>query len=124
MKTLLAATLFSLLLSAATPAFAVNPVKNLKTVGDTAEYKTAEANPAALAASIIKVFLSLLGVVFLALLVYGGFTWMKAQGEEEEITRAKDTIKQAIIGLIIVLSAYAITFFVTSNLQSLTTAGR
>ncbi|MEK7508917.1 MAG: hypothetical protein AAB568_03645 [Patescibacteria group bacterium] len=61
--------------------------------------------------------LALLGVVFLVLLVYGGYIWMIARGEEAEVTKAKDTIKMAVIGLIIVLAAYAITYYVVSTLS-------
>ena len=56
--------------------------------------------------------LALLGVIFLVLLVYGGYIWMIARGEEAEVTRATGIIKMAVIGLIIVLAAYAITAYV------------
>ena len=45
-------------------------------------------------------------------MVYGGYLWMTARGNEEEVTKAKNLIKAAIIGLIIVLAAYAISIFV------------
>jgi len=66
--------------------------------------------------NIIKVFLSIMGVVFLVLMVYAGYLWMTAQGEEAKIDKSKDTIKAAVIGLIIVVAAYAITNFVVSGL--------
>ncbi|MBI4098610.1 MAG: hypothetical protein HY437_01085 [Candidatus Magasanikbacteria bacterium] len=56
--------------------------------------------------------LSLLGLVFLGLMLFGGFRWMTARGEEKLVTQAKDTITNAIIGIAIVVSAYAITDFV------------
>lgn len=56
--------------------------------------------------------LSLLGVVFLILTIYGGFTWMLARGNEQESEKARKIIADSIIGLIIVLAAYAITVFV------------
>lgn len=62
--------------------------------------------------------LALLGVIFLVLLVYGGYLWMIARGEEAEVTKAKDTIKMAVIGLIIVLAAYAITYYVVFYLST------
>ncbi|OGY44698.1 MAG: hypothetical protein A3J62_01135 [Candidatus Buchananbacteria bacterium RIFCSPHIGHO2_02_FULL_38_8] len=61
---------------------------------------------------IIETFLSIMGVLFLSLMVYGGYKWMIAQGRDEEITKAKSIIRSAIIGLGIVLIAYAITYFV------------
>lgn len=68
--------------------------------------------------TVIQVFLSLLGIVFVVLLIYGGFLWMNARGNEEQVTKAKNTIQMAIIGLVIVTSAYAITYFVFNNLPS------
>jgi len=59
----------------------------------------------------------LLGIIFIILMIYAGYNWMTAQGEEEKVTKAKTTIQRAIIGLIIVVSAYAITAFVFKSLQ-------
>lgn len=69
-------------------------------------------------ASVITAFLSLLGIIFLILIIYGGYLWMTAGGNEEQVTKAMDIIKKAIIGLIIIVSAYAITYFVFSNLSA------
>jgi hypothetical protein len=68
-------------------------------------------------ALVIKGFLSLLGIIFIVLIIVGGYNWMTAAGDEEKIKKAKDTLRRAIIGLIIVVSAYAITYFVFSNLE-------
>lgn len=66
---------------------------------------------------IIQGALALLGVVFLILTVYGGYVWFLAKGEEAEVTRAQGILKTAIIGLIIVSAAYAITFYVVSRVS-------
>jgi cytochrome bd-type quinol oxidase subunit 2 len=63
-------------------------------------------------ATVIKGALSLLAVVFIILIVLAGFKWMTAQGNEENVKQAQETLKTAIIGLIIVLAAYGITYFV------------
>jgi len=68
--------------------------------------------------NIITTALSLLGVVFVLLMIYGGFLWMMARGEEAQVTKAKDLIQAAIIGLVIVIGAYAIAVFVISKLQA------
>ncbi len=68
-----------------------------------------------LMADIIGALLSLLGIIFLGLIIYAGYNWMTASGDEEKIKKSTDTIKRAIIGLIITLSAYAITYFVFNN---------
>lgn len=69
---------------------------------------------------IIEYVLSFLGVIFLCLLIYGGFIWMQARGDSEMVTKAKETIINAAIGLAIVLGAYAITAWVVGNLTSST----
>lgn len=66
--------------------------------------------------SVIGVFLGLLGVIFMILLVYGGYTWMTSYGNQEKVNKAKEVITSAIIGLIIVLGAYAISSFVINAL--------
>jgi len=64
----------------------------------------------------VSAFLALLGMIFLVLMLYAGYHWMTARGEEEKVEKAKDTITRAIIGLIIVVGAYAIWSFIFSNL--------
>lgn len=70
------------------------------------------ASVGSIIASIIKTALGLLAVIFLVLMVFSGFQWMTASGNESQISKAQDTIKAALIGLVIVLAAYAITYFV------------
>ena len=65
---------------------------------------------------IIGIILSFLGVAFLLLIMYGGYTWMTARGNEQEVEKAKSLIKNAVVGLIIVLAAYAITVFAGSQI--------
>lgn len=63
---------------------------------------------------VITLFLSFLGVIFLILMIYGGMMWMTARGNDDRVKKAKDIIIDSIIGLIVVVAAYAITYFVTS----------
>jgi len=70
--------------------------------------------------TVITAFLGLLGVIFLVLMVYGGYIWLIARGDESKVEKAKDTIINSLIGLIIVLAAYAITYFVLDKLISTT----
>ncbi len=66
---------------------------------------------------IIKAILGMLGVVFLCLMVYAGFTWMTAAGEPDKVKKAKSLITNSIIGLIIVMASYAITLFVVGAVK-------
>ncbi len=70
------------------------------------------------AATVVKAVLALVGTVFFGLSIYAGLRWMTAQGNEEKVTKAKDTLEAAIIGIVIVFLAYAITAFVTGRLGS------
>ncbi|MDQ5931596.1 MAG: hypothetical protein QG607_297, partial [Patescibacteria group bacterium] len=69
----------------------------------------------------INVALSLLGLVFLGLALYAGFKWMTAQGDSKQVDEATGTLKNAVIGMIITVSAYALSTFIMSQL--LTIAG-
>ncbi|MFA6514331.1 MAG: pilin [Patescibacteria group bacterium] len=73
-------------------------------------------DPRILVGRIIQIVLSLLGIIILGLIIYAGFLWMTSNGEEDKITQAKRIITNAIIGLVITLSAWAITTFVISRL--------
>ena len=68
------------------------------------------------AGRVINTALTMVGIIFLLLMVYGGYLWMTARGEEEQIKKAQKVITSSVIGLIVVLSAYAITVFVTKKL--------
>lgn len=63
----------------------------------------------------INLFLGLLAIVFLGIMLYAGFRWMTARGKEEYAGKAKNALEAGIIGLIIVVSAYAISNFVISR---------
>lgn len=67
-------------------------------------------------ANIIRVLLGLLGIVLVVLMMYAGYLWMTAGGNEEQIAQAKNIIKNAVIGLAIILSAYAIVTFIFNML--------
>ena len=61
--------------------------------------------------NIIFLVLYMLGTIFLLIIIYSGIRWMTAGGNEHSIEKAKNTINQAIIGLIVVVGAYALSFF-------------
>lgn len=65
-------------------------------------------DPVAIAGAAAGVALSVLGVVFLILIVLAGIKWMMAQGNQDKVTEARNSIVHALIGLVIVVAAYAI----------------
>lgn len=68
--------------------------------------------------SVVAVGLSMISIVFFILILYAGFNWMIARGNTEAVEKSKGIIEGAVIGLIIVMAAYAITRFVFSSLDS------
>jgi hypothetical protein len=89
--------------------------KNAEIVGTAAGYN-ANMEIYKIIALIINVVLSFLGIVFLALIIYGGFLWMTDRGNSDQIEKAKKLLTAAVIGIIIVVSAYAISWFVLKKL--------
>lgn len=70
--------------------------------------------------SIIRVALGFLGVIAVVIILLGGFKWMTSGGNEEKVKKAKGLIFQGIIGLVIVLSSYAIASFVITSITTAT----
>jgi len=80
-----------------------------KTVAGSSDTSTIVGN-------IIGAILGLVGIIFFALTLYAGVYWMTARGDSARVDTAKNTLESAIIGLIIVVAAYAIVSFVFNRL--------
>ena len=65
---------------------------------------------------VIETALGIVSLLFLILMVYAGFTWMTARGEQDKIDKAKKTIIAAIIGLALIVGGYAITRLVVGTI--------
>lgn len=119
LRTLLLIFLGFALLLHFTPVHAANQSSGLygliKT-GGSAKYNAGQ-NIQSIVALVVRSALSLLVIIFFGLSLYAGLRWMTARGNEEFVTRAKDTLTTSITGLIIVVSAYALTTFVLSRLN-------
>lgn len=102
-----------------TPGADIDPLKGLVRTAEEAGLKG--ANPpsvAEFAGRILGGVLALVGILFLALMIYGGIRWMLARGNQEDVAHAKDTVAAAIIGLIVVSLGYVLTTFIFNILQS------
>ncbi len=104
----------------AVPAMALDKDYGLKTTADLAGLTKVSTPLPTLLGNLIGVVLSLVGVFFFALMIYAGFAWMTARGNQEQEKKALDTITSAIIGIGIVLASYAITTFVFDSIKSAT----
>ena len=121
---ILGAGALSLLMMA--PVLAVDPVPNI-TQGDALGVNygvytgLGQKDIRVTVGNIINVALSLLGIVAVVIVLIGGFEWMTAGGNEEKTGEAKKRIMAGVIGLAIILSAYAIAKFVIDSLVKATT---
>ena len=82
--------------------------------------KSEEKHPAVVAIRIIRIIYSILGIIFMFVVLYGGFTWMFAGGIADKTQKARSILINGIIGLIIIIAAYAITSFVVQMLAKTT----
>ncbi|MFA6537609.1 MAG: pilin [Patescibacteria group bacterium] len=71
-------------------------------------------------ANVIKFVMAIVGMVMLVLTVYAGVLWMTAGGSVENIEKAKKLLKNAVIGLILIMAAYTVTDFAVVNIVKLT----
>ncbi|MFA5051536.1 MAG: hypothetical protein WC544_00555 [Patescibacteria group bacterium] len=70
---------------------------------------------------IVQWVLGFLGLVAVIMILIGGFQWMTAGGNEEKVAGAKKIISAAVIGLIVILLAWAIVIFVVTQTNKVTT---
>lgn len=75
-------------------------------------------SPIQIASRIINIFMMFLGIIAVGLTIFAGFKWMTSGGNEENIAAAKKILKNAVIGLVIILSSWGITAFILSRLIS------
>lgn len=92
----------------------------LGTTATAAGYDAAGSLPI-LIGNLIGFILGFVGLIVFVFILYGGFLWMTSQGNEEQVTKAKGMITNAIIGFIIVTAAYAIATFVIESITKLPT---
>ncbi len=70
---------------------------------------------------IINVVLGILGIVVTLIIIAGGFRWMTAGGNEESVAQAKKIISSGVIGLLIIIVAYALSNWIFSVIIGATT---
>ena len=68
--------------------------------------------------NIIQIVLGFLGILTVLIILYGGFQWMTSGGNEDKISGAKKMISSGVIGLVIILAAYAIAGFIVNSLAT------
>ncbi len=116
-KILISLSVFALLFVNSNIVFADDPgdVIGLGYVDDIGLQKPDDLDPQGLMISIIKYLMTFLGIIAVSIILYGGFIWMTAGGNDDRVGKAKKIIIAGLSGLIVVLSAYAIITFVTDT---------
>ncbi|MBI4253174.1 hypothetical protein HY623_03300 [Candidatus Uhrbacteria bacterium] len=72
--------------------------------------------PNTIARRIVNIVFSFLGIVTVIVIIYAGFLWITAGGEEEKAKQGRTLLFQAFIGLVIILSAYLVSYFTIDQL--------
>ncbi|MBT4209909.1 MAG: hypothetical protein HOE19_03280 [Candidatus Komeilibacteria bacterium] len=65
---------------------------------------------------VINIILGFLGILTTLIILFGGFKWMTSYGSSEKVDEAKKLIGAGVVGLVIILTAYAVSRFVLSEL--------
>jgi hypothetical protein len=80
------------------------------------------SDPRDMAANVVNIMLGFLGIIAVLIILFGGFKWMTAAGNEDKVSEAKKMIGAGVIGLIIVLAAFGIARFVVEAVYDATDA--
>lgn len=103
-----------------------SPVFAKKTIGDAGSYLQTSVAPTGISqeslssriGTIVKGILGAVGLVFFVLMFYGGFLWMTAHGNEDQVGNAKETIIAAVIGLVVIVASYGLTNVILTRMLS------
>ncbi|NCN25436.1 hypothetical protein COT94_01995 [Candidatus Falkowbacteria bacterium CG10_big_fil_rev_8_21_14_0_10_37_14] len=70
-------------------------------------------DPRVIVGGIIRTLLGFLGLLAVIFILVGGFKWMTSQGNQAKVDEAQKLMVAGVVGLLIVLAAFAISLFVT-----------
>lgn len=69
-------------------------------------------------AQVIAIFFGFLGIIFVCLMVYGGFQWMTAAGNPDQVKKAQKLMMDAVLGLLILMAASFISYWVLYTIST------
>lgn len=75
-----------------------------------------------IAGRLVNVFLGIVGIILVGYLIYGGYTWMTAAGDTERVQAGKDTLTNAVIGIVVIFVAFVVAQFIINALIGATTS--
>ena len=106
----------AVLLVATVPFLARAQMEELNNAAGVAGFANNETDLAVIIGKIVKVVIQFLGLIALVIILIGGFQWMTSGGDEEKIKSARRLMTNGVIGMAIVVLAYAIAVFVIGKL--------
>ena len=89
-------------------------------VGSTLTLGTADLKETII--NILNLLLGLLALIAVIMVILGGFMWLTSGGNEEKVDKAKKTISSAVIGMVIVLLAWALIIYVANTTKNVSGA--
>ena len=124
-KSIAVVAVFAFLISAMTVTVVAqsSDLIGMDSAGEIGLSEAGEDDPKLMAVEIIKYLMTFLGLIAVCIILYGGFLWMTASGNEDRMDKAKKTIIAGAIGLVVVLAAYAIVTFVVSMTDEMILGG-
>jgi cbb3-type cytochrome oxidase subunit 3 len=66
----------------------------------------------------VTVFLGFVGTIAFVVFLYGGYLWLTARGNDEQVEQAKKYLFNGTLGIIIIVLAYSAAYFITTQLYS------
>ncbi len=75
-------------------------------------------DPRLILINLTRLVLSFTGLLAVIMVLYAGFLWMTSLGNEERIAKARATLTGGLIGLVIIISSYALVSFVIGALST------
>ena len=82
---------------------------------DSAVCDNKDASSDGLVNDIVNVLLFIVGAISVLMIIIGGLLYVTSQGDSGNVTKAKNTILYAVVGLIVSLLAYAIVNWVLTR---------
>lgn len=73
-------------------------------------------NPSEVAGRVIKAVLAIIGSIFLMMIIYGGFIWMTAAGNDSKVQTGRNVLVWAIIGIIVIFLAWMLVAVIFESL--------
>ena len=101
-----------------TPPGSTEPVKLINPLGGTTAKPAGTTDIPVLLGNIISSVLGVIGSLALVMFIYGGATWMLSAGNQERVTKGKQILIWATVGIIIIFSAYALVKFVLTTVTA------